>query len=141
MKLTCSLKNWKEKKEKMDKVEVAELLKTIVMYYPNFKIDNFDKITNAWLRVLQNKDSYVVLENLAEHVENNVYPPVLANLLKGSDGSEKQRKYMPTVEDTRLIMLETFASREEVATEEEKREGLAKMKEILLKSGAGKYDE
>lgn len=118
----------------MNKVEVAKLIKHICMYYPNFKTEDVNKTIDAWLMVLHDKDLHVVLENLAEHVESNVYPPVLANLLKVP---EKQTgRYIPGLEETRLMLQETFPSQEEIATEEEVKKGLAEMKKILLNSGA-----
>lgn len=114
----------------MNKVEVAKLIKHICMYYPNFKTEDVNKTIDAWLLVLHDKDLHVVLENLAEHVESNVYPPVLANLLKVQE--KRRDRYIPTREEVLL----DYAKRDQLllinkATEEERLNAQAEVKRIL----------
>lgn len=106
----------------MNKLEVAELLKTIIRYYPNFKFDDMDKTTNAWLLILHDEDGYVVGQNLAEYVKTKVYPPVIADLLKASDGN----RYIPNGEETQLLL----QKHGEVATKEVQDKAIAEIKAL-----------
>lgn len=115
----------------MNKLDVAQLLKTICMYYPNFKIEDVDKTTNAWLLVLQNDDASVVGKNLANHVRTEKFPPTIADLLKIPvvDKYENGRRAIPNAEQTKL-MLESYENKTP-ATREKINEVSEKVWEIL----------
>lgn len=119
----------------MNKDDVLKVIEVVVFYYPNAKIGDLVDTAEKWHLFLHDQDYKEVMLNLQTHIKKSVYPPHMADLLKVPELVEK-RKYMPGLEDTRLMLLETS---EEVPTEEERKEGIAKMKEILLKSGA-KYE-
>jgi hypothetical protein len=111
----------------LNDVEVSRLLKTIAMYYPNFKIIDLDETIDAWTMVLQEYDLYTVLENLADYVKSgNTFPPVLANLLKVSENHGS--RYIPSGEETQLL-LQGYGEKQ-VSTKEVQEQALAKIKAL-----------
>lgn len=121
----------------MNEDNVIMLLRKICVYYPNFKMVDLEETTDAWSLVLQDADVREVLKNLATHVKTNPFPPTIADLLK-IPKEESRGRYIPNIQETRLMLEQMDRDRENVATEEEKRAGLAGMKAILLANGARK---
>lgn len=115
---------------KIELLDVVEVIEAICMYYPNnFKIKDLEETAKAWYIPLQESTRSSVMSNLLAHIKANHFPPTIADLLaeQEKDKHEHQRRAIPNVEQTRLMLTE-YENRK-VATPEEREQGLAKIRE------------
>lgn len=112
--------------------EVLDVFDAIMHYYPNFqdKAEDINEVAQAWHIFLKDIEFETVMQNLAEHVKTNVYPPVIANLLKVPE--KPIGRYIPTREEVLL----DYAKRDHLllankATDEERIKAQEEVKKIL----------
>ncbi len=122
---------------KIELLDVVEIIEAICMYYPNnFKIRDLEQTAKAWHLPLQESDRSTVMSNLLAHIKTNHFPPTIADLLNAEqekdkpDKYEHQRRAIPNPEET-LLMLENYEKQSENrATPEERTKALAKIVEL-----------
>ena len=71
----------------MTKEEAKEIITMVMGAYPRLDLDE-EKIS-VWFRFLIDKDYKTCLRNLIYHIENNPFPPSIADVLNNSELSKK----------------------------------------------------
>ena len=110
--------------------EVLEVLDVITTYYPNFlKVEDLQRTAKAWHTFLEEMDQAEVLRNLHEHIKTDRFPPTVADLIKFEE-TEHSRRAIPNNQETLLMLAAPFENKQ-AATEEERKEGLKAIQEVL----------
>lgn len=86
----------------MEKKETLELIRLIMVYYPNFKFGNDQKeqmdTLTAWHGILAEYDVMEISKNLIDYVKTGTsYPPVVGQLL-----TKKETSTVASVQETML---------------------------------------
>lgn len=88
----------------MEKKETLELIRLIMVYYPNFKFGNDQKeqmdTVTAWHGILRDYDVMEISKNLIDYVKTGTsYPPVVGQLL-----GVREKRAIPNVRETRYMI-------------------------------------
>lgn len=107
----------------MKKIDVVSVIDIVEKYYPSFKYDSIDEITDDWHRFLKNADLEDVKVNLERHIKTNRFPPTMADLLVKNNGN----RYIPSSKETQLLL---HQGEKQIATKEFQDKALAEIKAL-----------
>ena len=88
----------------MEKKETLELIRLVMVYYPNFKFghseeEQMDTLT-AWHGILKDYEVLDISRNLIEYVKSgSPYPPIVGQLL-----GVREKRAIPNVQETRRMI-------------------------------------
>ena len=100
----------------MDRKQTAELLQTIQASYPGkFSVQDPSRLLDAWAKALKKHENDKVILNFERHLQTNVFPPTIADLVK--EKPVDRMNAIPNVDETRTY-LESLNNVQELTDEQ-----------------------
>lgn len=110
----------------MNTIQIAELLDLIQSSYPGkFNIQDPTRLLASWERVLSKHDFDQVMKNFERDLENSVFPPTIADLVKqrpldrinGIPNADETQEYLRSLEEEKQLNQKAIHSIEQSKAE------------------------
>lgn len=100
----------------MDRNEAKQILRSVVIAYPNYRVESLSDTLDEYSKRLEKADFYQVEKNLDNHIKSSKFAPSFAELLSKPNG-----RVVPNAEETRAYLqkLDEYEPADEAVIKEE----------------------